>query len=181
MGMSAPFYSAEMVLALPADGNRYETVHGELLVTPAPRPAHQRVLSELFAAIHAYLQREPVGRAFFAPADLSWAPDLLVQPDLFVVPPEQAGITAWAHVSRLLLAVEVVSPSTRRADRFTKRRLYQAQGVPLYWVIDPDRRLAEVWTPEARFPVTVTDRLEWRPAGTADPFGVPLARLLDPA
>jgi hypothetical protein len=38
MGMAAPiFYTAEMVRALPEDGNRYETVRGELLVTPAPR------------------------------------------------------------------------------------------------------------------------------------------------
>ena len=38
MGMAVPiYYSAEMVRALPDDGNRYETVRGELLVTPAPR------------------------------------------------------------------------------------------------------------------------------------------------
>lgn len=41
MGMAAPvYYSAEMVLALPDDGKRYETVHGELLVSPAPRAWH---------------------------------------------------------------------------------------------------------------------------------------------
>ena len=38
MGMAAPlYYSAEMVRAFPDDGKRYETVHGKLLVTPAPR------------------------------------------------------------------------------------------------------------------------------------------------
>ena len=38
MGMAAPaYYTADMVRALPDDGKRYETVHGELLVTPAPR------------------------------------------------------------------------------------------------------------------------------------------------
>ena len=42
MGMAAPvYYTADMVRALPNDGNRYETVHGELLVTPAPRLWHQ--------------------------------------------------------------------------------------------------------------------------------------------
>ncbi len=39
MGMAAPiYYTAEMVRALPDDGNRYEVVRGELPVTPAPRP-----------------------------------------------------------------------------------------------------------------------------------------------
>ena len=37
MGMAAPTDTAELVRTLPDDGNRYETVHGELLVTPAPR------------------------------------------------------------------------------------------------------------------------------------------------
>ena len=33
MGMPAiVYYTADMVRALPDDGNRYETVHGELLV-----------------------------------------------------------------------------------------------------------------------------------------------------
>jgi hypothetical protein len=37
MGMVAPiYYTADMVRALPDDGNRYEAVYGELLVTPAP-------------------------------------------------------------------------------------------------------------------------------------------------
>ncbi len=39
MGMAAPiYYTADMVRALPEDGNRYEVVYGELVVTPAPRP-----------------------------------------------------------------------------------------------------------------------------------------------
>ena len=36
MGMAVTYYTADMVRALPDDGKRYETVHGELLVTPAP-------------------------------------------------------------------------------------------------------------------------------------------------
>lgn len=52
--MAAPqYYSAEMVRALPDDGNRYETVHGELLVTPAPRVWHQEVLLRIMVKLHA--------------------------------------------------------------------------------------------------------------------------------
>ena len=37
MGMAAPiYYTADMVRAMPDDGNRYEVAYGELLVTPAP-------------------------------------------------------------------------------------------------------------------------------------------------
>jgi hypothetical protein len=52
MGMAAPvYYTAEMVRALPEDGNRYEAVFGELLVTPAPRVWHQAIVSRLVEAL----------------------------------------------------------------------------------------------------------------------------------
>ena len=60
MGMAAPiYYTADMVRALPDDGNRYETVHGELLVTPAPRMWHQIVVERLRDVLRAYLQGRP--------------------------------------------------------------------------------------------------------------------------
>src|SRR3989442_14546688 len=91
MGMAAPiYYTAEMVRGLPDDGNRYETVHGELLVTPAPRAWHQVVLVRLSQALSRYLERNPVGQLLYSPADISWSPDILVQPDLFVVPWERS-------------------------------------------------------------------------------------------
>jgi len=48
MGMVTPvYYTADMVRALPHDGNRYEVVHGELLVTPAPRPSTRPSVSSM--------------------------------------------------------------------------------------------------------------------------------------
>src|SRR5207244_5580187 len=87
MGMVAPiYYTADMVRAMPDDGNRYEVVYGELLVTPAPRPWHQVVVQRLIVALAGYLEREPLGLVLSSPADISWGPDVLVQPDVFVVP-----------------------------------------------------------------------------------------------
>jgi len=52
MGMVAPvYYTADMVRALPDDGNRYEVAHGELLVAPAPRLWHQKLVGRLYSAL----------------------------------------------------------------------------------------------------------------------------------
>jgi Uma2 family endonuclease len=72
------FYTADMVRALPDDGNRYETVRGELLVTPAPRAWHQAVVLRLAMALSRYTSRVRVGYAYHSPADISWTPDTLV-------------------------------------------------------------------------------------------------------
>jgi Uma2 family endonuclease len=181
MGMAAPtYYTADMVRALPDDGKRYETVHGELLVTPAPRLQHQEVVRRLLVALSGYVSRVGIGHVLASPADISWGPDTLVQPDVFVVPLAEARTMDWARLKTLLLAIEVLSPSSTRADRFTKRRLYQEVGVPAYWVVDAEARVVEVWTPTVAFPVVEPVRVTWRPAGASDPFELNLDDLFRP-
>ena len=53
------YYTAEMVRNLPDDGNRYETVYGELLVSPTPRPRHQIVGARIVAALFNYIEANP--------------------------------------------------------------------------------------------------------------------------
>jgi len=181
MGMVAPTYhTADMVRALPDDGNRYEVVHGELLVTPAPRVLHQLVLQRLQLALGKYLERERMGQLLASPADISWGPDILVQPDLFVVDLAEARTLDWRHMRTLSLTVEILSPSSVRADRFTKRRLYQEQGIGTYWIVDPDAQTIEVWTPEAVFPAVERETVTWAPAGAREPLHLPIRDLFRP-
>jgi Uma2 family endonuclease len=176
--MAVPTYwTAEMVRQLPDDGNRYEVVYGELLVTPAPRFDHQLLVSRLVIALARYLERGPVGIVLTSPADISWGRDVLVQPDVFVVSPEEARAREWSGIRSLLLVTEVLSPGTARADRFAKRRRYQEAGVPLYWVVDGEEQRVEVWTPEADRPIIEAVRLTWHPRGAAEGFRLELAEL----
>jgi Uma2 family endonuclease len=181
MGMPATrYFTAEMVRALPEDGKRYETVYGELLVTPSPRLMHQIALGRLTLLLGNYLAREPVGQLISSPADISWTVDTLVQPDCFVVPLEEARSLDWTSMRTLLLAVEVLSPSSARADRFTKRRLYQEQRIPLYWMVDIEAQAVELWVPGAMFPTVEKERIVWEPEGAAEPCEVSLRELFEP-
>ena len=164
------FHTAQMVRALPDDGNRYETVHGELLVSPSPRQSHQAVHRELMLALGIYLKSHRIGGLYSSPADISWGPDTLVQPDLFVAAPEEVGLSdGWSEIQTLHLVVEILSPSSVRADRFTKRRLYQERQVGTYWIVDVDHQHVELWTPAAMLPVVERERLIWRhPAAASD-------------
>lgn len=183
MGMpaSAIYHSADMVRAMPDDGNRYETVYGELLVTPSPRNRHQNVLGRLYLAVGNYLAGEGLEGALFSPSDISWGADTLVQPDLYVVDVRLVRSPGWTDTNHLLLAVEVLSPSSIRADRFIKRRLYQEQGVPAYWVVDADARQVEVWSPDAAFPIVERERLVWRHPEAAQDVTINLPTLFRPS
>jgi Uma2 family endonuclease len=177
MGMPARHYfTAAEVLAMPDDGNRYEVVHGELLVSPGPRLVHQRVVTRLIQIVATYLNRFPTGEVF-AGGNISWSPTTMVIPDLLVVDRSEADAVSWDEVSSLLLVVEVLSPSTVDHDRFTKRRLYQEVKVPLYWMVDADAQTVEVWTPEAHFPVVEDQEIIWHPAGASEPLVINLTEL----
>lgn len=160
-------YTVQEVLEFPNDGNRYEVVQGELLVSPSPRNRHQVLLARLFSRLQEYLRSVGLRDAvLFSPADITWGEhprvaEDLVQPDLFVPDPEQNG-REWIDISRLELAGEALSPSSLRADRVVKRKTYQRHGVRTYWVIDDDAKLVEVWHPEDERPEIVTETLTWR-------------------
>jgi Uma2 family endonuclease len=161
---------------LPDDGNRYEVIDGDLLVTPASGWNHQRAVGELYKLLDAYLSVQRVGEAIMAPADVVFSPSRGVQPDLFVIPlVPGARPNAFADVKRLLLAIEVLSPSTSRTDRVRKRALYREESVEEYWVVDLDARVIERSTPaDARVDV-LADRLEWNPTGADAPLIVGLS------
>ena len=154
-----------MVRALPDDGNRYEVIDGELLVTPSPRATHQRAVTELLVRLFPYVEAAKIGEVMTSPADIEFREDTLVQPDVFVAPLTPAGrkVRDWRDIKNLLLAVEVLSPSTARADRQVKRRLYQEGPVSEYWIVDLDGRVVERWRPGDDRPAVLSDRLTWQP------------------
>jgi hypothetical protein len=75
MGMpdTARRYTVDEVLAFPSDGNRYELVHGELLVSPAPRFRHQVVVGDLYLLLATYVKpHRHRAQVLLSPADITW-------------------------------------------------------------------------------------------------------------
>ena len=126
--------------------------------------------------LDGFLTGSGIGCAFVSPADIIFSPTTLVQPDVFVVPgADGRPPREWSDIRRLLLAIEVHSPSTARRDRGVKRRLYQREGVPEYWIVDCDARCIERWRPGDELPESLTDRITWQPEGAAMPLVVELS------
>src|SRR3990170_3555458 len=177
MGMPdlAKRWTREEVLALPDDGNRYELLDGELLVTPSPRVIHQTAVLALYDRIQPYVRQHRLGRTCLSPADLDFRSGQLLQPDLFVYAGSLRGPLEWSDIGIPLLVAEVLSPSTALNDRNRKRRRYQESGVGEYWIVDTDARLIERWRPNHERPEIVTERIEWHPAEPVLPLVIDLA------
>jgi len=174
-------WTVEMVRAIPEDSNRYEVIDGELFVTPAPSVAHQRAVLELALLVAPYVRAHRIGEALIAPADvIVYGPRKFVQPDLFVVPlVNGAPMRAWTEVGRLLLVVEVLSPSTEHTDRGRKRTLYKEKAVPEYWIVDTDERSIERRRPDDSPVEIFNESLHWQPDIDAPPLVIDLPGYFD--
>ena len=177
MAMPAPVrrWTREDLLALPDDGNRYELVAGQLLVTPAPRWSHQDAVLGLIRLLDPFVRTHAIGHLLTSPADLQLRPGEWYQPDLFVVPLiDGRRPRDWDEVRTPRLVVEVSSPSTARYDRAIKRPAFQEAGVEEFWVVDLDARLVERWRPTESRPEVLVRHLRWQPDGVPLPLEIDL-------
>lgn len=130
---SRPLTRADLE-SVPDDGHRYELIDGVLLVSPGPRHRHQTAVLELAVLLRASCPREL--EVLIAPFAVALADDTEVQPDVLVA--RRCDLTEFDLPVAPLLAVEVLSPSTRRVDLLLKRDRYQSAGIASYWIVDPD-------------------------------------------
>lgn len=150
---------------LPDDGNKYEVIDGEVFVTPAPTPNHQRVATTLFFELRHYVERYGLGEMLWD-VDLLFVSGQFLRPDMLFVPTsERDRVTDRGMEGVPGLVVEVLSPSTASVDRVRKPRRYADFGVPAYWVVDPwDRMVLEYELSRGQVDgVPYPDRVEWRP------------------
>lgn len=186
MGMPAirRYWTADQVAELQQESRhwpRYELFDGELAVTPAPEPEHQLAVQHFLRILADYVERYDLGTALTSPADIRLIPESIVQPDVFVVPPvigpRHERKPKWSDVKQLVLAVEIISPSSVKTDRIRKREHYMNAGVPDYWVVDLDGRFVEQWSATRLAPVPCVEELRWQPAFAPEPLVIELVPL----
>jgi Uma2 family endonuclease len=145
MSISTKFTYEDLKL-IPPDRNRYEIVDGELFVTPAPRTLHQRIVGNVFAALHQHVRQHRLGEVFVAPYDVVFATSTVLEPDVLFVSSARLHHIGEDNLSGPPdLAVEVISESTKRLDREVKLKQYALYGVSEYWLVDPEGKNVEVF------------------------------------
>jgi Uma2 family endonuclease len=131
-----PWTLAE-VLAMPEEiGPRVELIDGALVLSPGPGGRHQRVLLRLAVALDKcapeHLEVLPV-------VNVVLGPERLLIPDIAVTTcPGRDALCL--EVADLLMAVEIISPSSRTYDMAQKRVLYADSGIRYYLLVDPNDR-----------------------------------------
>jgi Uma2 family endonuclease len=131
---------------LPDSNRLVELSEGEISIMPPPSFTHQRIVDALHSALKAFVQQHDLGVTAFAPLAVRLWPGKIREPDILF----------YAHASRSRigelvsgppdLAVEVISPGTRRQDRHDKFYEYAQAGIAEYWLVDLEAQSVEVYT-----------------------------------
>lgn len=134
------------IYALP-DGERAELIDGQIYYMTPPNRKHQTIARELFTSIDSYIKSNNGScEPFFAPFAVFLNEDDInyVEPDICVICDNNkltdkgcSGAPDWI--------LEIVSPSNRPMDYYTKLFKYRSAGVREYWIVDHERNLVIVY------------------------------------
>ncbi|MGQ5262972.1 Uma2 family endonuclease [Micromonospora sp. ZYX-F-536] len=120
-------YTVEDLLNLPDDAPRIELVDGVIQVTPSPTLGHQDICGLLWLWLRSHA---PAGFRAAQAVGVRLSANTSRQPDVLLCRAEVPSDRSMLRPADVGLAVEIVSPGTRRIDRFAKPGEYAAAGIP---------------------------------------------------
>src|SRR4029079_666973 len=136
--------SEEAYLALPEEKPYLEWVDGVVVQKAVPNRTHALLVLKIGNAFFVYMELvggsagperrvflSVTGRVYRLPDIAYWAPNRVDKDD-----------------SAPTVAVEVRSPGEGMNSQRGKCRRYRANGIPVCWLVDPDRRTVEVFEGE---------------------------------
>lgn len=125
----------------------YQLLGGNIVMAPAPTPYHQDISRNLVRLLDSHIEKHHLGKAYYAPIDVMFSNEDVVQPDILFISRERMNIIQenGLHGAPDLI-VEIFSPATADRDRTYKRTLYARSRVLEYWLVDPDTQTIEVLT-----------------------------------
>lgn len=128
---------------MPETNERYELFEGKLLMAPMPSPLHQRISLALARALDDFARSH--GGEVLLPVDVELAYKTVFQPDLAYISAERASIIGSHVIGAPDVAIEILSPRTRKFDREKKLPTYAVYGVREIWLVDPRTKTVQVY------------------------------------
>lgn len=139
-------YTMEDYYNWPED-ERIELIDGVIYYMSSPSVKHQRIIGEIDFCLKSYVRKKKGKCEIFGVGiDVRLDRDdrTIVIPDITVVCKKDDFTEQYLNGAPDL-AVEVLSPSTRKKDMTIKLNKYGAAGVREYWIVDPQKETVVVY------------------------------------
>ncbi len=133
----------EVYQSLP-EGTRVQLINNQLIMSPAPSDAHQKISITIAAFLFAHVQKNNLGEVRAAPYDVFLNRKNAFQPDIIFISTENLyKIKADGLHGSPDLVIEILSSATWRIDKEDKKDEYERSRVKEYWMIDPSDKSTE--------------------------------------
>ena len=144
--------TADELLLMPKDGNRYELIRGVLVRKMPPGDPHGLAVSRINIALGNYADANDYGatRTGEPGYRLERDPDTVRAPDVAWIAPGRIpeGTQGYPELAPDL-AVEVKSPGNSSPEMAAKASMWLSYGSQEVWVADPERNTITVYRPGA--------------------------------
>ncbi len=138
--------------ALPSNGQKYELLSGELIMSPVPAN-HGAICVRLIILIGGFVQRRRLGEVYDSSTGFRLSADVLLSPDVSIVSKPRLKKILRAPDRFLYgapdLAVEVLSPSDRMQEIHRKLDLYFEHGTRLIWIVNWKLEQVHMYRPDS--------------------------------
>ena len=128
------------------DENNYELIDGIVFMSPRPSAKHQGVMGNLYFELRNLLQGKSC--RVFTEIELEYKNNVLI-PDITVICGLE-NIDFQRYKKAPEIVIEIISPSSRYMDTFTKLMKYELLGIKEYWIVDPDRETVTIYNFKAK-------------------------------
>ena len=143
------------------DGVHAEWVAGTVVVMSPVLDRNQDIADWLTTLLRFLVEEDGVGVVRSAPEAMRLG-NVAREPDLMFIAAEHLDRIRPTHIDGAPdLAIEVISPDSRRRDRADKFYEYEQAGVREYWMIEPGRQQAEIYR--------LNERGVYEPVAPGDP------------
>ena len=133
----------EVYQSLP-EGTLAQLINNQIVMSPAPTDAHQKVLDKIYRRLGDYIEENKLGETRVAPYDVYLNRRNAYQPDItFIANENLHKIKDNGLHGAPDLVIEILSPATWRFDKEDKKDEYERSGVKEYWMVDPVDKTAE--------------------------------------
>jgi len=133
---------------LPETNQIVELSEGRLIISPAPKPKHQKISLNLLYLFTTYVRSHKLGELAYAPLDVRLWEGNVRQPDIAFMSNEHLGRITEELWGVPDLVVEILSESTAKTDKEDKFQEYERAGVSEYWIVDPFNQSIAIYTLE---------------------------------
>lgn len=126
-----------------------DLIRGEIVMASPATVKHEDFVNYLSTILRLFVKKQKLGMVIGSRVAMKLDDENAPEPDLMFIRKERLHLLGVTEIfGPADVAIEVVSPGSRRLDTIEKKKLYADFGVPEYWLIDIHKQKAHFWRNE---------------------------------